>query len=93
MLTSQQTSAIEHLKTWKVGALFMEPGTGKTRVAINLVNSTDCTDVIWVGPLRTLRSISDEVLRLKQITGLAEAFKNEEFSRSWSPEVLTNKQE
>ena len=61
MLTVQQTSAIEHLKTWKVGALFMEPGTGKTRIAINLVNSTDCTDVIWVGPLRTLRSISDEV--------------------------------
>lgn len=26
---------------------------------------------------------ADEVLRLKQITGLAEAFKNEEFSRSW----------
>lgn len=36
---------------------------------------------------------ADEVLRLKQITGLAEAFKNEEFSRSWSPEILTNKQE
>ena len=26
---------------------------------------------------------ADEVLRLKQITGLAEAFKDEEFSRSW----------
>lgn len=26
---------------------------------------------------------ADEVLRLKQITGLAEAFKNEEFSKSW----------
>lgn len=26
---------------------------------------------------------ADEVLRLKQITGLAEAFSNEEFSRSW----------
>lgn len=26
---------------------------------------------------------ADEVLRLKQITGLADAFKNEEFSRSW----------
>ena len=25
----------------------------------------------------------DEVLRLKQITGLAEAFRNEEFSKSW----------
>ena len=28
---------------------------------------------------------ADEVLRLKQITGLAEAFKNEEFSKSWEP--------
>lgn len=26
---------------------------------------------------------ADEVLRLKQITGLAEAFKNEEFSKAW----------
>ena len=25
----------------------------------------------------------DEILRLKQITGLAEAFANQEFSRSW----------
>lgn len=28
---------------------------------------------------------ADEVLRLKQITGLAEAFKDEEFSKSWEP--------
>ena len=28
---------------------------------------------------------ADEVLRLKQITGIAEAFKNEEFSKSWEP--------
>lgn len=27
----------------------------------------------------------DEILRLKQITGLAEAFKDHEFSRSWEP--------
>ena len=26
---------------------------------------------------------ADEVLRLKQITGLAEAFRNEDFSKSW----------
>ena len=29
---------------------------------------------------------ADEVLRLKQITGLAEAFKDEEFSKSWIAE-------
>lgn len=28
---------------------------------------------------------ADEVLRLKQITGIAEAFKDEEFSKSWEP--------
>ena len=28
---------------------------------------------------------ADEVLHLKQITGLAEAFKDEEFSKSWKP--------
>lgn len=29
----------------------------------------------------------DEVLRLKQITGLAEAFANQEFSRAWEPDT------
>lgn len=30
----------------------------------------------------------DEILRLKQITGLAEAFANHEFSKSWEPSEL-----
>lgn len=30
----------------------------------------------------------DEILRLKQITGLAEAFKDNEFSRAWKPGEL-----
>jgi len=29
----------------------------------------------------------DEVLRLKQITGLAEAFRDREFSKAWAPEL------
>jgi ParB-like chromosome segregation protein Spo0J len=29
----------------------------------------------------------DEVLRLKQITGLAEAFRDREFSQAWEPEI------
>lgn len=56
----QQSEAIEHLNKWRVGALFMEPGTGKTRVAITLVNSTPCTELFWVGPLRTLNAIMEE---------------------------------
>ena len=31
---------------------------------------------------------ADEVLRLTQITGLAEAFKDHEFSAAWEPEIL-----
>lgn len=60
-LTENQRTAIDHLHEWKVGALFMEPGTGKTRVAMTLVNSTECTDVFWIGPLRTLGAIREEV--------------------------------
>src|SRR5690606_27158633 len=32
---------------------------------------------------------ADEVLRLRQITGLAEAFKDREFSEAWEPEIDT----
>ena len=59
-LTQQQQAAIEHLNEWRVGALFMEPGTGKTRAALSLANSTPATDVFWVGPLRTLDAIRQE---------------------------------
>lgn len=54
-LLSQQQEAIAHLRIWKVGALFMEAGTGKTRVACELVNSIDNIDLIlWVGPYQTI---------------------------------------
>lgn len=59
--TQQQHEALHQLGQWRVGALFMEPGTGKTRVALSLVNSTPCDAVFWVGPLRTLDTIRSEV--------------------------------
>lgn len=57
----QQCDGISHLKEWKVGALFMEAGTGKTRVAMELVNATGCTDVFWIAPLRTIDNVKEEV--------------------------------
>ena len=60
-LTQQQQAAIEHLNEWRVGALFMEPGTGKTRTAMALINSTPCTDLFWIGPLRTFPAIQMEM--------------------------------
>jgi hypothetical protein len=35
----------------KVGALFMKPGTAKTRPTIEMVNAVEGVDlVVWVGP-------------------------------------------
>lgn len=62
-LLDHQSKGVSHLQEWKVGALFMEAGTGKTRVALELVNSSRCTDVFWIGPLRTLDAVKDEVCK------------------------------
>lgn len=62
-LTQQQKAAIRHLNEWRVGALFMEPGTGKTRAAMTLINSTPCTDLFWVGPLRTFPAVQAEMAK------------------------------
>lgn len=66
-LTSGQTKAKDHLSGWKVGALFMEAGTGKTRVAVEIVRRSPCDACFWIGPLRTIcphantASVKDEV--------------------------------
>lgn len=57
-LTSNQQSAKVHLSDWRVGALFMEAGTGKTRVAVEIANSTDADLIVWIGPLRTISPIN-----------------------------------
>lgn len=50
-----QSDAKAHLAKWKVGALFMDAGTGKTKVAIDIVNSSPCDAVFWFAPLSTIR--------------------------------------
>lgn len=69
-LLPNQTKAKTKLLPYKVGALFMEPGTGKTRVAIELINAVDdVTLVVWIGPLNTIRTpegvptVMDEVAK------------------------------
>lgn len=59
--TFEQNEAIEKLRQWKVGALFMEAGTGKTRVSLELVNRISCDAVLWIGPLRTLENTRTEI--------------------------------
>lgn len=56
-LSSNQTEARAKLLPYKAGALFMEPGTGKTRVALELVNAVADVDlVVWIGPYSTINS-------------------------------------
>lgn len=62
-----QMSAVEKLSKLKAGALFMEMGTGKTKVAVELVQSKlDYIDVVlWLAPASLLseRSYKDEIKR------------------------------
>ena len=62
-LSLDQNKAKNHLEGWKVGALFMEAGTGKTRVALEIVNGSPCDAVVWIGPLRTIQNTKDEVVK------------------------------
>lgn len=61
-LSANQLSAIEKLRTYKVGALFMEPGTGKTRAAYELVKSVSGIDyILWLTPFQTKSNLLTEI--------------------------------
>lgn len=60
-LSVDQQAAISKLKKLRVGALFMEPGTGKTRTAIELINSSDTDFVLWIVPFQTKDNLNSEL--------------------------------
>lgn len=54
-LLKQQRLAIAKLSRFKVGALFMEPGTGKTRAAYELIKSVENVDyVLYLAPFQAI---------------------------------------
>lgn len=59
-LLCEQNEAIEHLKEWKCGALFMEAGTGKTRAGMEIIKLSPCDSCFWIAPLRTLDNVRKE---------------------------------
>ena len=61
ILSADQQSAIEKLNRLKVGALFMRPGTGKTRTAVELINSSDADWVLFLAPFRTKDNLKKEI--------------------------------
>lgn len=60
-LTRSQLSAFEKFSKLKVGALFMKQGTGKTRVALELVTSTDADFVLFLCPFSTKVNLMAEI--------------------------------
>ena len=53
-LLNNQSNAINHLETKKVGALFKSPGTGKTRTAIELIKQVYPDYVLWLAPYKSV---------------------------------------
>lgn len=60
-LLDDQKKAVDKLKRLKVGALFMEPGTGKTLTAMSLVDSSDAELCIWLTPFQNKDNIVQEL--------------------------------
>lgn len=60
-LTTSQQKAFEKFSNLKVGALFMKQGTGKTRVALELIKSTDCDFVLFLCPFSTKSNLKAEI--------------------------------
>lgn len=62
---NNQQLAFEKLSKLKVGALFMEMGTGKTKVALDLIASKkDKVDyILWICPYSIKQEIEQERLK------------------------------
>ncbi|HGI4850904.1 TPA: helicase-related protein [Streptococcus agalactiae] len=61
LLTEDQQKAIEKFSRLKVGALFMKQGSGKTRVALELVRTTDSEFVLFMCPFSVEKNLLDEI--------------------------------
>lgn len=60
-LSADQKAAVKKLEKLRVGALFMEPGTGKTRAAIELIKSSKADFVLFVVPFQTKQNLNEEL--------------------------------
>lgn len=62
LLLASQIAANDALSSLKVGALFMEAGTGKTRAAMEIIKSVENVDlVLWLCPFSTKDNLRNEV--------------------------------
>ena len=64
-LMSHQSAATEKMLPTRIGALFMEMGTGKTRTAIEIIyrRLARISNVIWLCPVSLKETIRHEILK------------------------------
>lgn len=63
LLDSQQ-GAVSKLSKLKVGALYMDAGTGKTRSALEILKTVpELKYILWLTPYRTKQNLRDELLK------------------------------
>jgi SNF2 family DNA or RNA helicase len=60
-MMKHQRAAFEKISRHKVGALFMEMGTGKTRIGLQLANKYWPSPVAWVCPKNTIPAMQFEI--------------------------------
>lgn len=60
-LSVDQQSTVNKLEKLRVGALFMEPGTGKTLTALKLIESSKADWVLFMVPFQTKQNLQDEL--------------------------------
>ena len=64
-LYPSQINAVSKLRNYKVGALFMEPGTGKTLTAYKLIETIPSVDyILWFTPFQTKQNLLDELIKI-----------------------------
>lgn len=62
-MTDEQVEAFQKFSRLKVGALFMQMGTGKTRVALELASYNEVGLLVYVAPKSALANIESEFVK------------------------------
>lgn len=62
-MSKEQQLAFEKFKKLKVGALFMKMGTGKTKVALDIVKYNNVDFLLYITPFSTKANIESEITK------------------------------
>lgn len=88
-LMEHQAKAVDKLRHVKVGALYMDMGTGKTRTALDLAvrrkkeKRVDC--ILWLCPVSVKRTIADEIE--KHMAGAVYELLGTSGVRNWAADI------